>query len=136
MACENQVGVKNILLTFFNCNTNERSPPISHKQANDELPTVKACSVVNERLPGGYTMVTHADARVSISVIRDLRYPLAYYQGCVAIDLQLEMMNGLIYTGLNGGVVGDESSNTHEVALDLTFIELDEMLPPGALTSG
>jgi hypothetical protein len=136
MACENQVGVKNILFTFYDCDTDTRVGPISHKQATEDLPTIKSCSVVNERLPGGYIMRQHSDARITVSVIRDLRIPLAWYQGCVSIDSQIEMLNGLVYTGLNGGTIGDEGSNTHQVDLDLTYIELDELLPPGSLVSG
>jgi hypothetical protein len=135
MTCEKMVGVKNILLTFYNCDTEERMGPISHELATDELPTVKACNVVNDRLPGGYTQRTHSDARLGMQIIRDLRVPLSWYQGCVSIDAQIEYLNGLVYTGLNGGVIGDETSNTHAVTLDITYMEIDELLPPGALVS-
>lgn len=136
MACENLVGVKNILMTFFDCDTDTRVGPISHAQATEDLPTWKTCAWTNERLPGGYTKRSAADVGCEIVVIRDLRIPLAWYQGCVAIDMQVEYDNGLVYTGLGGGVVGDEKSDTHEVSLDITFRTVDELLPPGSLIAG
>lgn len=135
MACENLVGVKNIMLTFYDCDTETRIGPIAHKLATDELPTIKTCAWNNERMPHGYTRRVASDAGVEISVIRDLRIPLSWYQGCVAIDIQIEYENGLVYTGRNGGILGDEKSDSHEVMLDLTFQELDELLPPGSLAS-
>lgn len=133
MACENLVGVKNILLTFFDCDTDTRIGPISHKQATDELPTIKSCPWTNEALPNGFTKRTAAQALMSLNVIRDLRIPLAYYQGCVSISIQIEYENGLVYSALDGGVTGDEQSDTHEIQMELTFTEIDELLPPGSL---
>lgn len=134
MACENIVGVKNILLTFFNCETEETIGPISHELATEELPTWKLCTWVNEKMPQGYTKRTASDAGCEINVIRDLRVPLAWYQGCASVDLQVEYENGLVYTGTGGGVLGEEKSDSHEVALELTFRVLDELLPNGQLS--
>lgn len=135
MACENTVGVKNILMTFEDCNENVRIGPIAHLLAAEDLPTWKTCAWTNERLPGGYIRRTSADARVTINVIRDLRIPLAFYQGCAAIDLQVEMDNGLVYTGKKGGVIGDQNSDSHAVELDITFKFVDELLPQGAIAA-
>lgn len=135
MACEKMVGVKNIALTFYNCATGQEIGPIVHELATDELPTVKLCTVVNDRLPGGFISQTQGDARMNMTVIRDLRVELALYQGCAAITAQIEYLNGLVYTGLNGNVIGDESSDSHAVTLDITYDTIDEMLPPGALAA-
>lgn len=135
MACENLIGVKNILMTFYDCDTETTIGPISHKLATDELPTWKTCEWNNEMLAHGYTRRIASNASVEISVIRDTRIPLRYYQGCVQIHLQVEYENGLVYTGKQGGVIGDEKSDTHEVAMEINFRFLDELLPAGALAA-
>lgn len=135
MACENLIGVKNILMTFYDCDTETTIGPISHKLANDELPTWKTCEWNNEQMPHGYTKRIASNAGVELSIIRDLRIPLRYYQGCVSIDMQVEYENGLVYTGKGGGVLGEEKSDTHEVSLEITFRSLDELLPAGALAA-
>jgi hypothetical protein len=133
MACDNLIGVKNILITFNDCDTDTIVGPISHKLANEDLPTWKTCVWNNEQLPHGYTKRSASNASVEIAVIRDTRIPLAWYQGCVRIDMQVEYENGLVYTGKGGGVLGDEKSDTHEVSMEIAFRELDEMLPAGAV---
>lgn len=135
MPCENLVGVKNILFTFFDCETETTIGPISHDQATEDLPEVRTCTWTNEKLVGGFTKRSAADAMMTVTVIRDLRIPLSWYQGCAAISAQIEYENGLVYTGVNGGVVGDESSDTHEVTVEMTFPVLDELLPTGALAA-
>jgi uncharacterized protein (DUF3820 family) len=131
MTCENLVGVKNILVTFFDCDNDVKIGPIAHKLSSEELPTWKNCPWNNERLPQGYTKRQASDAKVQLKVIRDLRVPLALYQGCAAIDLQVEYDNGLVYTGTGGGVIGDTMSDTHEVEMDMSFRIIDELLPAG-----
>lgn len=133
MACENIVGIKNILLTFFDCDTDTRIGPISHVLSSEELPTVKACSFTTERMTNGFTKRVSGDASMSMSIIRDLRVPLAFYQGCTAVTAQLEYENGIVMTGVDGGVVGDTESDTHEVSLEIVYEEVDELLPPGSL---
>lgn len=135
MACENMVGVKNIVLTFYDCETDNRVGPISHLLATEDLPMWRNCAWTAEKLPGGYTKRQAADAGVEINLIRDLRIPLAWYQGCVAIDMQVEYLNGIVQTGVGGGVVGDPKSDTHEVEMELTFRTVDELLPPGSLVN-
>lgn len=135
MPCETLVGVKNILLTFHDCEQDLTVGPISHEQSSEDLPTVRTCAWNNETLVGGYTKRSAANASMELKVIRDLRIPLAFYQGCASVNVQVEYDNGLIYTGVNGGVLGDEKSDTHEVMLDLTFPVLDELLPSGALAA-
>lgn len=133
MACDNLVGLKNCVITFTDCDTDTTVGPISHLLATEDLPTIKTCAWNNEKLVGGYTRRQASDVGVEISIIRDLRIPLAWYQGCASIDMQLEYDNGLVYTCLGGGVIGDEKSDTHQVDLELTFRIIDELLPTGAL---
>lgn len=134
MACDNQVGVKNILLTFHDCDTGTTLGPISHELASDDLPTVRLCRYSNEQMPGGYVSRTLGSPAMEMNVIRDPRIPLAYYQGCASVDAQIEYFNGLTYSGLDGSATGDESSDTHQVTLTLTFRQdIDEMLPAGTL---
>lgn len=133
MACDNQVGVKNILLKFRDCDTDEVFGPISHKLATDALPTWRLCSYNNEPLPHGYVRRVSTNPEVEINVIRDVRIPLAMYQGCSEIDLQVEYYNGLVYSAIKGTGTGDEKSDTHEVAMTISFREVDEMLPDGQL---
>lgn len=133
MSCENIVGVKNIVLTFKNCETNQTTAPIVHQLASEELPTLRTYEWTQDELPGGYTKRKHHNPKLSMRIIRDLRIPLKDYQGRSAITVQIEYENGLVYTGLEGGVKGDQMSDTHEVQLELSFRILEELLPPGQL---
>jgi len=135
MACEGMVGVKNILMTFYDCDNDTTVGPIVHKLSSEDLPMWKTCEWNNEKLTGGYTLRKASDVGCEIKVIRDLRIPLAWYQGCVAINMQVEYDNGLVYTGRNGGITGDTKSNTHAVDLNLTFRTVDELLPNGSLAN-
>jgi hypothetical protein len=133
LTCENQVGVKNIILKFFDCDTEEVYGPISHKLSSDELPTWRLCPFNNDPLPQGYVKRQATNPEVEIKIIRDLRIPLAMYQGCSDVDLQVEYYNGLVYSAAKGTGTGDEKSDTHEVTMTLSFKEIDEMLPNGTL---
>lgn len=133
MTCENQVGVKNILLTFRDCDTDAVYGPISHKLATDTLPTWRLCPYNNEALPHGYVKRQPTNPEVEISVVRDLRIPMAMYQGCSDVNLQVEYYNGLVYSAVAGTGTGDEKSDTHEVQMTLSFREIDELLPNGIL---
>ena len=133
MTCENQVGVKNILITFLDCDTGLIYGPISHKLSSDELPTWRLCAFNNDPLPQGYVKRQPTNPEVEIKVIRDLRIPLAMYQGCSDVTLQVEYYNGLVYSAAKGTGTGDEKSDTHEVTLTISFKEIDELLPAGTL---
>lgn len=133
MTCENQVGVKNIMLTFRDCDTDETFGPISHELATDTQPAYRTCGYTNEALPGGYIRRTLANAQVELTVIRNLGIPLSLYQGCASIDIQVEHYNGLVYSAVQGSGTGEEASDGHEVAMTLIFREIDELLPAGTL---
>jgi len=133
MTCENQVGVKNILLTFKDCDTEAVYGPIAHVLATDTLPTWRLCEFNNEALPHGYVKRVPTNPEVEINVIRDLRIPLSMYQGCSDVNIQVEYYNGLVYSAAKGTGTGDEKSDTHEVAMTISFREIDELLPNGIL---
>jgi hypothetical protein len=133
MACENQIGVKNILMTFRDCNTGAVLRKVSHKLSTDELPTIRTCEYTNETLTGGYVRRIHGNASMALNVIRNTGVPLSNYQGCAEIDIQIEYLNGLIYTGVGGSVIGDERSDTHDVPLEISYRLIEETLPVSAL---
>lgn len=135
MACDNQVGVKNIMLTFRDCDTDDEFGPIAHALATDTQPTYRLCEYTNEELPGGYITRTLASPSIEISVIRNLGIPLALYQGCASVDIQVEHFNGLVYSAVDGSGTGTDTSDAHEVTLTLIFREIDELLPAGTLDS-
>jgi hypothetical protein len=124
---------KNILLTFTDCDTGAVFGPIAHVLATDTLPTWRLCGFNNEALPYGYVKRAPTNMEVEINVIRDTRIPLAMYQGCSDVQLQVEYYNGLVYSAIEGTGTGDEKSDTHEVAMTISFFEIDEMLPAGTL---
>lgn len=133
MPCLNQIGVKNILISFRDCDTDEVIRNVSHKLSTDELPTVLACTWSNEELTNGYIQRNAVNATIELNVIRDTRVPLAYYQGCAGIDIQIEYLNGLVYTAFNGSVIDAEGSDTHDVPMTISFAEIDELLPAASL---
>src|SRR5262245_9728684 len=135
MTCANQVGVKNIIMTFRDCDTDAVYGPISHVLSSEDLPTWRLCPYNNEPLPHGFVKRKPTNPEVEIKVIRDLRIPLAMYQGCSDVNLQVEYYNGLVYSAAAGTGTGDEKSDTHEVTLTISFKEIDEMLPQGTLQS-
>jgi hypothetical protein len=135
MSCDNIIGVKNILMTFRDCDTDQVVGPYSHELANEDLPTWKLCPFTNEVLSHGYVRRQTANATVQMNVIRDLRVPLAWYQGCAQVDIQVEYLNGLVYTGNGGTATGDDQSDTHQVTLNLSYRLLDELLPAEQLAA-
>lgn len=135
MPCDNIIGVKNILFTFRDCDTDETVGPINHVLATDTLPTWKTCEFVNAILTYGYTRRTATNATATLNIIRNLGIPLAFYQGCASIDIQVEYMNGLVYTGFSGTVTSDAESDTHEVDVTVSFKTIDELLPEGAASA-
>lgn len=135
MACENQIGIKNILISFESCDTGEVVRKVSHVLSTEELPTVLACTWTSEALTNGYVQRSAQNASISLNVVRNTAIPLSWYQGCASIDIQIEYLNGLVYTGFGGSVVGAEGSDTHDVPMEISFKELDEMLPVAQLAA-
>jgi hypothetical protein len=133
MTCENQVGVKNILISFRDCDTDAVYGPIAHDLSSEDLPTWRLCPYNNDPLPHGYVKRKPTNPEVEIKVIRDLRVPLSMYQGCSDVTLQVEYYNGLVYSAAKGTGTGDAKSDTHEVDMTVSFREIDELLPAGTL---
>lgn len=130
MACENHVGVKNILISFTDCDTGQTVTSLSHKLAvADEFPTFKTCTRISEALTEGYIRVTAGNATMTLNVIRNIQIPLAWYQGCAALDVQVEFVNGLVYSARGGTVVDADESDSHGVTMALVFKEIDERRP-------
>ena len=133
MPCANQIGVKNILLTFMDCDTDEVFGPIAHELSSEDLPTWRLCPYNNTSVPGGFVRRGRANSEVEIKVIRDLRIPLALYQGCASVVGQVEYYNGLVISFTDGTGTGDDKSDTHEVTMTISFLTYDELLPVGML---
>jgi len=127
--CDAQVGIRNIFIRFFDCDTGVSYGPISHELAGDQQPTYRLCDYNNEAMPGGYVKRTKGNNEISMTIIRDLRVPLALYQGCASVDVTIEHFNGMLITGLSGTSTGQDSSDGHEVTLTATFKQIDELLP-------
>lgn len=132
MACENQIGVRNILITFYDCDNDVKYGPFSHDLSGDEQPTYRLCDYSNEPMTGGYVRRTKGNNEISLTVIRNIGIPLALYQGCAAIDITVEHFNGLVVTGINGTGTGEDGSDGHEVTITATFQQIDELLPSTA----
>jgi len=132
-ACDNLVGVKNILLSFTNCDTGQEIKNRSHLLATEEIPKWRIVNYKAEPLAGGYTRRHQAPPAAEIKVIRDLAIPLSWYQGAASISLQVEMENGLVYTAEAGTVTGDDKSDSHEINLPLTYKKINEYMPAGGL---
>ena len=135
MTCDNQLGVRNILIKFTDCDSGAVYGPISHELSGDTQPTYRLCDFANEPLPGGYVRRTRGNNEIVAVVVRNLGIPLAMYQGCGAIDLTIEHFNGMVITGVNGTSTGTDASDGHEVTITATFKEIDELLPSGPLAA-
>ena len=133
MTCDNQIGAKNIMLTFRDCETDEVFGPISHELADDSQPTYRLCGYNNEMKPGGYVTRTKDNEQIIVTVVRDLRIPLELYQGCASTDVQIEHFNGLVYSAVSGTATGNDASDAHAVTLTMSFRQIDELLPVGVL---
>lgn len=132
MACLNQVGVKNILITFTDCDTDEVIGPISHELAGEEQPTYRTCEYTNEPMTNGRVMRNKSNQSITVTVERNLGISLAYYQGCARIDMQIEHFDGRVYSAENGTATGEEESDGSDVTITAVFEEIDELLPVGA----
>lgn len=138
MACPNQVGVKNLTLAFRDCENGLPGGvgdirPRTHVMSPDELPKYITTNFTLEGLSAGRVKRTYKNASVELMVVRDLRIPLQYYQGRAAITIQVEHVNGIVITGLDGFVTGVEASDGNDVSMTIEFERLEELLASGAL---
>lgn len=136
MACDKQNGVKNILVTFEDCNTGQRFGPLSHRLADGaEIPTVKTCARVNTALTGGYVQVAEDNASMTLTIIKDRTIPTAWYQGCASLDIQVEKLDGTIWTLTGGSVTEPDESDGHSVTMTVIAEEIFETLPGAAIAA-
>jgi hypothetical protein len=136
MACDKQHGIRNISITFTDCDTEQTVGPLIHKLAEpDTLPTYTACTRINTALTAGYTSVSESNASITMSVIRNKGIPMAWYQGCASVDVQIEWLDGKVVTGVGGAVTEPDESDGHTVAMTIIFEDIDELLPDGALAA-
>lgn len=127
--CGNQIGIRNIFIRFFDCDNNVTYGPVVHELAGDEQPTYKTCPYSNETMTGGFVRRNRANQMMQLTVIRNLGVPLALYQGCASMDVTIEHFNGLVMSGVGGAITGDERSDAHEVTMEISFENIDELLP-------
>lgn len=126
--CGNQVGIRNIFISFFDCDNNVRYNGIVHELAGDEQPTYKLCPYTNEALTGGFVRRNRSNQMMNLTVLVNPNIPLRLYQGCASLDVTVEHFNGKVYSGIGGTPTGDERSDSHEVTLEVSFTDIDELL--------
>lgn len=130
MSCQNQIGIRNILFTFTDCDTGTVIGPVSHKLADSEsLPTVKSCPWHNTPLTNGRIKRAASNASIKLKVIPLDDIPLSYYQGSASIDTQIEYFNGRVYVGKDGAISESDGSNLEGVDMNIVFKSLHEDLP-------
>lgn len=129
MDCGNQVGVRNIFIKFFDCDTNRTYGPLIHELAGNEQPNYRLCPYENEPITGGFVRRNRSNESISMTIIRNLGVPLGVYQGCSSVDITVEHFNGLVMSGVGGTITGGETSDAHEATFTAVFEEIDEILP-------
>lgn len=133
MSCTKILGVRNLPIRFTDCITGQVIGPIIHKLAGDELPQVRTHPFSTESLPNGYSRQYQRSAKIMFKIQRDPRVPLRLYQGAAMLDVQVEMDSGHVYTGESGTVIGEATSDSLECDIEVSFENVDELLPDGAL---
>jgi len=130
MACENESGVKNLMITFHSCDTNETVGPIAHLLSDENTqPDYKQCPLTKTRLNGKKVRVTRSSAEISVSVMPDDSIDLAWYQGCASIDIQIEYFNGRVVSGRDGSVVDAANGNFEAQQMTIIFDQIDIRKP-------
>lgn len=127
--CSSQHGVRKMVISFRDCDTEETRSNVEHLMNGDTIPTVNACNRILTPLPGGKTQVSEGNGYTFTADIQRVdAIPLAWYQGCAAIDVSVEWWNGRVWTLQNGSVTGAAESDGNSVSLTATFQEFDEKL--------
>jgi hypothetical protein len=132
--CGETLGIKNIVLSFYNCVTGVRYTNLQHVLASDKLPMINRTKRRYEALPGGGNKL-----KMHYCEIKDLNVKIlpgmdltAYQGGDWVISGQIEYFSGKIYTWENAKHVGSEGSDTREANLDLVPDgEIDELFASG-----
>lgn len=127
--CPSQVGVRNLVISFKDCDSDQEWRNVAHKMNGDVLPTVLACNKNTTALPGGKVQVSEGTGYTfSADIQRACGIPLAMYQGCAAIDVSVEWYDGSVWTLLNGSVTDAGESDGNSITLTGSFQEFDEIL--------
>ncbi len=137
MGCLNQVGVKNLLLGFADCDNGSSGgignvAGVTHSMAQDELPMYDSVPYTLEALSGGRVKRTYKNCSIKVNVVRNKAIPLQYYQGRASVDYQCEHIDGSVFTGAAGSVVEADDSDSNEVSMTISFASIVEVLAPGA----
>lgn len=129
MSCANKEGVKNILLTFVDCETGEKISNISHKQPLDaDNPTMIGCAFNNTDIGRGRVSVAERSEQMTLTVQGDNAVPISYYQGCASVTVQVEWFSGEVWTGEDGNVIEPDASNRASITMTLVFEKINVML--------
>lgn len=125
--CDKTIGLRNVLLTFLDCDGNIIQGPLVHEPTEDSEPNIMMCKEKREALSSGRSKIMRGNTEITdLAVYRRLEVPLAIYQGCAAVNVTLEYYNGLVYTGLNGTVIDAEGSDGVVVNMTIIFDDIDE----------
>lgn len=127
MACESDVGLKNLVLTFRDCNTGEEISAISHNLAEDTQFEWNACPYTRTSTSGRKTRVSKASVQINFTVVPSLSIPSNYYTGCAEMDVSAEFYSGRVITATNGSIVDASAMNEESVAIQARFDVLDEI---------
>ena len=129
MDCPEVVGVRNVIISFRDCDSDVVLRNIFHKLASDTLPTFNLCPYTYTALPGGKVQKSEGTGvTLEMEIERVPSIPSAYYTGCASIDVTLEYYDGSVLTFLNGAVVDSGGTNGHTVSISAVFKEADELL--------
>lgn len=132
--CPAQVGVRNLVISFKDCESDNEWRNVVHKINGDTLPTVMACNKTTTVLPGGKVQVGEGTGYTfTADILRVESIPLAMYQGCAAIDVSVEFYDGSVWTLLNGSVTDATESDGNTIQLTASFQEFDEILAVNTL---
>lgn len=127
--CPSQVGVRNLVISFKDCDSDAEWRNVVHKMNGDTLPTVMACNKVTTQLPGGKVQVSEGNGYTFTADIQRVEgIPLAMYQGCAALDISVEWYDGSVWTLINGSVTDATESDGNTITLTASFQEFDEIL--------
>jgi hypothetical protein len=133
--CNKIVGLKNLMFTFYDPETNTSTGPWAHELSKEELPQIRSYGYKLEPMTGGYQKKVRTNAHFDCNVIMLDFIPMSFYQGRACITVQAEYESGRIYTGSNGTVTGEEMSDSHDAPMKMLFDTLYERLPPGAVAN-
>lgn len=127
--CPEIVGVRNIVISFRDCDTDVELRNIFHKLASDVLPVFNLCPYTYTALPGGKVQKSEGTGvSLEMEVQRVPSIPSAYYTGCAALDVTLEYYDGSVITFLNGAVIDSTGTDGNTATITAIFKEADELL--------